>query len=155
MKAFCCCILLLSQGVWVLGVALPEQTVESQPDLTLLEERVTRLWMLIKERKKADALEYVDPASRNAFVNRREARISSFRVGDIQVGDDPTQVQVTVMMEIRAFISNHSVTVPIKERWVYNQGTWFVQIDESNALDLFRRSRTTAPVEDLKRPVED
>jgi len=155
MKAFCCCILLLSQGVWVLGVALPEQTVESQPDLTLLEERVTRLWMLIKERKKADALEYVDPASRNAFVNRREAKIMSFRVGDIQVGDDPTQVQVTVMMEIRAFISNHPVTVPIKERWVYNQGTWFVQIDESNALDLFRRSRTTAPVEDLKRPVED
>lgn len=155
MKAFCCCILLLSQGVWVLGVALPEQTVESQPDLTLLEERVTRLWMLIKERKKADALEYVDPASRNAFVNRREAKIMSFRVGDIQVGDDPMQVQVTVMMEIRAFISNHPVTVPIKERWVYNQGTWFVQIDESNALDLFRRSRTTAPVEDLKRPVED
>ena len=113
------------------------------------------MWMLIKERKKADALEYVDPASRNAFVNRREAKIMSFRVGDIQVGDDPTQVQVTVMMEIRAFISNHPVTVPIKERWVYNQGTWFVQIDESNALDLFRRSRTTAPVEDLKRPVED
>jgi len=155
MKAFCCCILLLSQVVWGLGVALPKQTVESQPDLTLLEERVTRLWMLIKERKKADALEYVDPASRNAFVNRREAKIMSFRVGDIQVGDDPTQVQVTVMMEIRAFISNHPVTVPIKERWVYNQGTWFVQIDESNALDLFRRSRTTAPVEDLKRPVED
>ena len=124
-------------------------------DETKGEERVTRLWMLIKERKKADALEYVDPASRNAFVNRREAKIMSFRVGDIQVGDDPTQVQVTVMMEIRAFISNHSVTVPIKERWVYNQGTWFVQIDESNALDLFRRSRTTAPVEDLKRPVED
>ena len=155
MKAFCCCILLLSQVVWGLGVALPKQTVESQPDLTLLEERVTRLWMLIKERKKADALEYVDPASRNAFVNRREAKIMSFRVGDIQVGDDPMQVQVTVMMEIRAFISNHPVTVPIKERWVYNQGTWFVQIDESNALDLFRRSRTTAPVEDLKRPVED
>ena len=155
MKAFCCCILLLSQGVWVLGVALPEQTVESQPDLTLLEERVTRLWMLIKERKKADALEYVDPASRNAFVNRREARIMSFRVGDIQVGDDPTQVQVTVTVEIMSFISKHPVTVPIKERWVYNQGTWFVQINESRTLDLFRRSRTTAPVEDLKRPVED
>ena len=147
--------MLLSQGVWVLGVALPEQTVESQPDLTLLEERVTRLWMLIKERKKADALEYVDPASRNAFVNRREARIMSFRVGDIQVGDDPTQVQVTVKVEIRSFVSTHPVTVPITERWVNNQGTWFVQIKESKALDLFRRSRTTAPVEEPKQPVQD
>ncbi len=155
MKTLCCCILLLSQGVLVLGVALPEQTVESQPDLTLLEERVTRLWMLITERKKADALEYVDPPSRNAFVNRREARILSFTVEDIEVGADPTQVQVTVRTEIRSNISSSSVTVPIQERWVYNQGAWLVQIHEPDARDLFRRSRTKSPVVEPSQSVQD
>ena len=155
MKTLCCCILLFSQCLGVLGESRPAQAADPQFDPTPLKERVTQLWMLIKERKKADALEYVDPASRNAFVYRREARIMSFTIEDIEVGEDPTQVQVTVKAEIRSFVSHHPVIVPITERWVNNQGTWFVQIKESRALDLFRRSRTTAPVEEPKQPVQD
>jgi hypothetical protein len=153
MKVLCCCILLLSQGVWLSAASQQIGKGDTQPDIELLKERVTQLWTLIQERKKADALEYVAPAARNTFVYRREARILGFTVGDIQVGDDPTEVQVTITAQIRSIISTHPVAMPITERWVFRQGTWFVQIDESKALELFRRSRTKVPVEDLTAPV--
>ena len=155
MKVLCCCLLLLSQGVWLSGVSLAAQEEEPQPDLNLLKERVTQLWTLIKERKKADALEYVDPAGKNTFVNRREARILAFTLGDIEVGDDLTKVQVTVKLEIRALTSTHSLVVPITERWVFHHDTWFVHMEDSKARELFRRSRTKVPVEDQKRPVQN
>ena len=154
MKVLCCCLFLLSQGAWVAGGSLPALREDPQPDFDLLKERVILLWTFITERKKADALEYVDPAARNTFVNRREARILSFTVEDIQVGDDPTDVQVTVKAEIRSVVSTHSVFMPITERWVFRQGTWFVQIEESKALELFRGSRTKAPAEDQKGPAQ-
>ena len=154
MKVLCCCILLLSQGIWLSAGPLPVQKGDLQPDLGLLKKRVTRLWTLIKERKKADALEYVEPATRNTFVNRREARILSFTVGDLQLDDDPTEVRVTVKVEIRVITSTHSVTVPITERWVFHQGTWLVQIEGSRARELFSRSRANTPVDNQKVPVQ-
>jgi hypothetical protein len=149
----CCILLLLFQGFWLLPEAPAAQGEGAQPELDLLKERVTQFWTFIKDRNKADALEYVEPAGRNAFVYRREARILAFTLAEIQVGEDPLEAQVTVKIEIRTVTSTHSVTVPITERWLFRQGTWVVQIEGTKARELFSSPRAKVPVEDQKVPV--
>ncbi len=147
----CCVLLFLSQGLGLLTAAPPAQGEGPQPELDLLRERVVQFWTLLKERRKADALEYVEPAGRNTFVYRREAKIVSVTLGDIQVGTDPTEAQVTVNMEIRALTATHPLSVSVTERWRFLQGTWVVQIQASNARELFRRKRSR----DQKVPVPE
>ena len=123
---------------------LPAQGEELQPDLNLLRERVTKVWTLILEKKKADALEYVEPASRNEFVYRREARILSFTIKDIEVGKDPKTAEVTVLVEVRPSASA-SVTVTFKERWLFLQDNWFVHIAQSRTRELFSGKKAPVP----------
>ncbi|MDA2933639.1 hypothetical protein MYX82_04790 [Acidobacteria bacterium AH-259-D05] len=155
-KIFCCCILLLSQGAGLLGISvlLPTQRESEEPDLNLLVERVTQFWSLLQKGRKAEALDYVDPATRNTFLKKREAKILAFTIRDIHPGDDPTEVQVMVEVELHPAISSHSVTVPITERYVFRQGTWFVHIAESKVRELFSPSKAKAPADSQKEPVE-
>ena len=141
---YCCCILVLSHGLLGVWGFLPAQGEELQPDLNLLRERVTKVWTLILEKKKADALEYVEPASRNEFVYRREARVLSFTIKDIEVGEDPKTAEVTVLVEVRPSASA-SVIVTFKERWLFLQDNWFVHIEQSRTRELFSGKKAPVP----------
>ena len=59
------------------------------PDLNLLRERVTEFWSLRRQGRRLEAMEYVNPAMRNNFLNQKEPPFSSFVLRSLSFLDDP------------------------------------------------------------------
>ncbi|MDA2923362.1 hypothetical protein MYX65_01690 [Acidobacteria bacterium AH-259-L09] len=128
------------------------ETVENSPDLNLLRERVTAFWSLLQQGRRREALEYVEPASQDHFLNRRSLPFRSFEIRTIHF-ENPTAVLVTTDVTIQPPQFFRPIKWPVKERYLFQAGNWFVQVQESNARDLFRskrgkRSRQPARIND-------
>ena len=138
----CCFLLAFFVSASLHGELSPAAQGEEDlaPDLDLLVERAAQFWAFLQKGSKVEALEYVDPATRNTFLKREEIPLLSFQVSDIHLGEDSARVQVTVEAEVHDPRLVRPITVPITESYVFREGTWFVQIAGSKVRELFDSS---------------
>ena len=99
-----------------------------KPSLDALVARVSAYWELMAKGKKDQALQYVQPESKDYFLPGQAPSFSEPRITDLELATDPTEVWVTV--NIRRVLPGipRPLDCPVKERWVYQGGRWLVVI---------------------------
>lgn len=130
------------------GTSLPAKTDQRLPDLNLLQVRVEEFWQLLQQGRKQEATALVDPSSQEYFLKRQEPQFLSFKLRDMQFEEDTTSVLVTVTA-LRLFPQFPApVEFPVQERYVFRDGTWYVQVaaaDRQNPFASGPPAETPAP----------
>ncbi len=108
-------------GVWIVLPLLLAQSASS------LETRVSAYWEALSKRDKAAAIEFVAGQSRNAFIQRREPIIQSWKLAGID-RKSPSEAVATVelMRSIPGVPGFHPLRVV--ETWELEDGQWRVRV---------------------------
>jgi hypothetical protein len=114
-----------------------------KPSLDALASRAGTYWELLAKGQKARALEYVQPKSREDYLNRQTPAFSEPRVTDLQFSQTPAEVWVTVKVKRVMPLIPTPVDWPVKEKWVFEGGKWLVVV--TNSPDKFARVTSTEP----------
>ncbi len=108
-------------AVWII---LPLLLTQSE---IRLESRVSAYWEALAKRDKASALEFVEPESRNAFIERREPVIQSWKLAGVQRNSESEAlVTVELMRSIPGVPGFHQLRVV--ETWALGEGGWRVRV---------------------------
>jgi len=120
----------LLSGMIVLH-AVGEQPAR-RPSLDALLARVSAYWELLAKGKKDQALEYVQPRSRDNFLARQTPDFSNPHVTDLELSQSPAEVWVTVKVRRLLPLIPAPFDWPVKEKWVLEGGKWLVAITKSS-----------------------
>lgn len=97
----------------------------SAQDLGQLPARASRLWDLRKQSNKLDALEFIEPQTRQSYLQWTESPILNFRLSGLEFTDDPTRVDVLVTVHF-VLPALGELDRTVKEPWVWKDGKWFM-----------------------------
>jgi hypothetical protein len=114
-----------------------------RPSLDDLVTRAKTYWGLLAKGQKSRAVEYVQPLSKETFLDRQTPAFSEPRVARLDLSDAPAEVWVTVKVKRVLPLIPTPVDWPVKEKWVYEGGKWVVVIAKST--DKFARVTETQP----------
>src|SRR5262245_27962656 len=94
-------------------------------DLAQLKDRASKLWEFRVQSKKIDALQLIEPETRETYLQLNETPILSFKVFGLEFTDDPNRIDV--FMKVRSVIANVGETDRIvRETWVWKDGQWLM-----------------------------
>ena len=120
----------LLSGMIVLH-AVGEQPAR-RPSLDALFGRASAYWELLAKGKKDQAMEYVQPRSRDNFLARQTPDFSNPHITDLELSPIPAEVWVTVKVRRRLPLIPTPFDWPVKEKWVFEGGKWLVAITKSS-----------------------
>ncbi|MDA2937817.1 hypothetical protein MYX75_06095 [Acidobacteria bacterium AH-259-A15] len=101
---------------------------------------MTAFWSLLQQRRRREALEYVEPAGQDHFLNRRELPFASFEIRTIHF-ENPKTVVVTLDVTVQLPGFPRPIKWPVSESYVFKEGNWFAKVEKSSAKDLFRAKK--------------
>jgi hypothetical protein len=128
-----------------LGLFLLSVQVSSPPDLNQLPARVAKFWELRQQGHRLEALDFIEPQSKENYLKWKELPFSSFKVTGIDLTDDPNRVNVPV--SVRFLLPEIGELNRIaRDPWVWRNGQWFF-VASNNSLETVYASdeKTTAP----------
>jgi hypothetical protein len=120
-----------------------QDSAARKPSLDALVTRAGAYWGLLAKGEKSKALAYVQPQSRDNYLNRQAPPFSEPRVTDLELSQSPAEVWVTVKVKRILPLIPAPVDWPVKEKWVFEGGQWSVVI--TNSPDKFARVTGTGP----------
>jgi len=104
-----------------------------KPSLDTLVARVSAYWELMAKGRKDRALQYVQPESKDYFLPGQAPSFSDPHITDLELTPDPTEVWVTVNIKRLLPGIPRPLDCPVKERWVFQGGSWLVVIPKLSA----------------------
>ena len=125
---------------------IPQDLVETVPDLNQLQQEVLEFWSLVVQGKKFQALRYV-AEGQDHFLNWKWPLVRSYRVTnlDLKNGSDEVLVTTTAMVSPPGFEA--ALSWPVRQRWVFRDQAWRILVEGSNPAAVFEgesRIRTTS-----------
>ncbi len=125
MRSLQCIALLLITGAWQLD------------PLKALFVRVGLYWDALVERDKATALEFVEPASRNNFILRRESIMQEWTLQSIEMkSESRARVTVLVDREINGIVFGKA---GFSEDWILQGPQWMVSVPKVDQTEVFKQ----------------
>src|SRR5436190_24280163 len=86
-------------------------------DLSQLQDRATKLWDLRKQANKLDALQLIDPQTRQTYLQGNEPPIISFKVTGLEFTDDHNRI--VVVAKIRQVLPQiGEMDLVVREPWI-------------------------------------
>lgn len=118
-------------------------------DLGQLKDRVSRLWELRSQQKRLDALQLIDPETRDLYLQLNEAPLPNFKIAGMEFTDDNNHVDVLV--KVHTLITNlGEIDKTVKEAWVWKNGQWLMHAEPYKSMtglfDSDPEKRPTGPV---------
>ncbi len=127
----------MSGVVWIVLPFLLTQSAES------LESRVSLYWDALTKRDKASAIELVARDRRNAFIQRREPAVQSWKLGAIEwKSESEADVTVELMRSIPGVPGFHELRVV--ETWIVEENQWRALVRATTAQELLGQYRSVA-----------
>lgn len=120
-----------------LGFGALQETGQSPPDLNLLRQRIHTFWNLLKEGRRREALEVVDPPTQDVFLGRRELPFTSFAIRSLHSEDEFKTAVVTVGAVVLPPTFVRTVEWPVEETWLFREGNWYLHAEGSRVKELF------------------
>jgi hypothetical protein len=129
----------------VLLGALP--VLGQQGDFWQLIDRASRLWELRSQAKRVDALQLIEPETRDVYLQIPEFPISSFNVTGVEITADRNRLDVlTIVHSLVPRVGEMDRTV--KETWVWKGGQWFMHAATARSpFDTDPNTKPAIPVE--------
>ncbi|HYK88001.1 MAG TPA: hypothetical protein VE398_04495 [Acidobacteriota bacterium] len=84
-------------------------------------------WALLEKGTKRQARYYVSPATRDTFLARQTPEFSKPSVTGLEFSEKPGEVIITVTVK-RTLPGVGTLDWPVKEKWIFRDGDWFVMI---------------------------
>ena len=119
---------------------------ELLPDLNLLQARVVELWSLITQGQKLKAISYVEPGRQEFFLDYNWRPLRGFALSEIRLSNQHGEAFVTVRAKAVSSGFSGGLEWPVEQTWIFRDGTWFFQAEESRAKELFRGRSSPGPV---------
>src|SRR5213595_886259 len=95
-------------------------------DFSLLQDRATKLWELRKQGNKLDALQLIDPQSRQTYLQGNEPPIINFKVTGLEFTDDRNRI--VVVSKVREVLPQiGEIDASIREPWIWKDKKWSMQ----------------------------
>ncbi len=123
----------------------------SLPQQAELEKRIGSYWDLLLAQDKNAALQYVEPESRNRFIQRRTPYFRSWEPMGIEEQSE-TKALVRVRIDRLMEASRSFYKMPVKEVWVLGDEGWHLQLPQltSKALgELYSGRKEEKPAKKL------
>jgi len=95
-------------------------------DLKLLNERATRLWELRRQMNRVDALQLIEPETRQIYLQQNEQPISSFKVSGLEFTGNPNRVDLLVTVRSFQPAVGAETDSVVREAWVWKGGQWLM-----------------------------
>jgi len=95
-------------------------------DLKLLNERATRLWELRRQMNRVDALQLIEPETRQIYLQQNEQPISSFKVSGLEFTGNPNRVDLLVTVRSLQPAVGAETDRVVREAWVWKNGQWLM-----------------------------
>jgi hypothetical protein len=94
-------------------------------DLSQLTARVSKLWEARSRVSRVEALEFIEPETRDTYLKMNEAPFFSFKISSIEFTDDPNHVDVLV--KVRGLIPGiGEMDRTTREAWFWKNGQWMM-----------------------------
>jgi hypothetical protein len=115
-------------------------------DLGQLRARATKFWELRKQGNRLDALDLIEPQSKQNYLKWQEAPLISFKVTGLEFTDDPNQVTVTGIVHF-LLPKIGEIDRAMHDPWVWKDGQWFfIASSDATLADMYKADeKTTAP----------
>ena len=115
---------------------IPQDLVETVPDLNQLQQEVLEFWSLVVQGKRFQALRYV-AEGQDHFLNWKWPLVRSYRVTnlDLKNGSDEVLVTTTAMVSPPGFEA--ALSWPVRQRWVFRDPAWRILVEGSNPAAVF------------------
>ena len=124
-----------------------------KPSLDALIARVSAYWELTANGKKTQALEYVQPQSRDTYLALQTPGFSDPRITNLELQPDPSEVMVTVKVRCVLPQTPAPFDWPVKQKWVLEGGKWLVVVPKS-ATAMFASTDEKQPANSTSGPEE-
>ena len=131
---------LLGTAVFLVAAGAP---AGRRPSLDDLVTRASAYWELLAKGQRSKAVEYVQPLTREVFLDRQTPAFSEPRVARLDLSETPDEVWVTVKVKRILPLIPTPVDWPVKEKWVHEGGKWVVVITKSD--EKFARVNEAQP----------
>ena len=119
-------------------------------DLSLLQDRAMKLWELRKQANKLDALQLIDPQTRQTYLQGNEPPIISFKVTGLEFTDDRNRI--VVVSKVRQVLPQiGEMDVPVREPWIWKDKKWSMQALPPST-PFSKRDSTDTPTDDRVPP---
>ncbi len=97
------------------------------PSLDVLVIRVKSYWDLLERGRKLEALAYIEPSSRENFLERQVPEFSNPRITNLEFSGKNSEISVTVT--VKRFLQPIGyLDWPVNEKWVFRNGKWLAVI---------------------------
>jgi len=118
-------------------------------DLQQLQNRARQLWQFRSEQKKIEAIELIEPATRNLYLQLNEIPFSSFKISGFDFTDDLTRVDV--LTRIHALVPQiGEMDKVVRETWIWKDGKWLMHAEPfksmSTMFDSVAGEKSSAPI---------
>jgi hypothetical protein len=95
-------------------------------DLGQLNQRATRLWELRRQMNRVDALQLIEPETRQIYFQQNEQPITSFKISGLEFTGNPNRVDLLVTVRsIQPAVGAETDRV-VREAWVWKNGQWLM-----------------------------
>ena len=110
------------------------------PDLNRLQQRVLDFWSLVTRKQKHQALSYV-AEGQDHFLNWNWPPVQSYRVEKLELEQQSQEAVVTMRTVVHPPSFPAAVNWPVRQRWVWREGTWMIRVPASNLAAVFGAKR--------------
>ena len=110
------------------------------PDLNRLQQRVLDFWALVTRRQKHQALSYVADGH-DHFLNWNWPPVQSYRMEKLELEQQSQQAVVTMRTVVQPPSFPATVNWPVRQRWVWREGTWMIRVPAPNVAAVFGGKR--------------
>ena len=134
-------LIVLLAAMTIAGVLNACQSLPLRPPGAELEDRVAGLMQAKIDEDWGKFYDYLDPAyktevSLQSFLNRpRDAKYTDFVIDTIEINPSGAAADVLVRYDMN-FRSYHFTDQRDSQQWVKKDGTWYLKINDENAMGV-------------------
>jgi hypothetical protein len=111
-------------------------SVSGQPSLDLLVTRVDNYWKLLLQRKITQAAQYIAVSDRKNFNLEYAVAFSDPCIKSLELSKDRTEAKIALTIK-RIMPPMMNVEWPVKQKWRFEKGNWYLQFKPEAAPNLF------------------
>ena len=90
-----------------------------------MKSRASQFWELRSQVKRSSALQFIDPETRDLYLQLNEGPIANFKVSGLEFTEDNNKVDVLV--KVKSMVPNvGEIEKTIRETWVWKDGQWLM-----------------------------
>ena len=127
-------------SVWSQPSQVDPPARQAVPDLNRLQQRVLDFWSLVTRKQKHQALSYV-AEGQDHFLNWNWPLVQSYRMEKLELEQQSQEVVVTMRTVVQPPSFPAAVNWPVRQRWVWREGTWMIRVPASNLAAVFGAKR--------------